>query len=126
MSFGDLATQLQVSRARTSIRILEERGSVKRVTKHGKRQDFFQLASNPHATILEHIQKRNCSIQTDIAETIQNLPANAKAVGRLTAHANFYASLDAAVAVALSKLNTSPKKLAEQQLNAPKDHEHDK
>ena len=111
VSFGDLATQLQVSRASisTSIRILEERGLVKRVTKHGERQDFFQLASNPYATMLEHIQKRNCSIQTDIAETIQNLPANAKAVGRLTAHANFYASLDAAVAVALSEVDTSQK-----------------
>ena len=124
VSFGDLATKLQVSRASisTSIRILEERGLVKRVTKHGERQDFFQLAPNPYATMLEGIQKRNRSIQTDIAGTIKNLPADAEAVGRLTAHANFYASRNAAIAVALSEFDTSQNKLAGQQPNAPKDH----
>ncbi|MDG1067192.1 MAG: MarR family transcriptional regulator [Sulfitobacter sp.] len=39
ISFGELATRLQVSRASisTSIRILEERGLVKRMTKAGER-----------------------------------------------------------------------------------------
>jgi hypothetical protein len=57
--------------------------------------------------MLEGIQKRNRSIRADIAETIQSLPTDADAVGRLIAHANFYASLDAAVAVALSEIDTS-------------------
>src|SRR6056300_574061 len=50
VSFGDLAKRLQVSRASisTSIRILEERGLVKRMTRPGERQDYFQLASNPY------------------------------------------------------------------------------
>ncbi|WP_298862258.1 MarR family transcriptional regulator [uncultured Sulfitobacter sp.] len=127
VSFGDLATKLQVSRASisTSIRILEERGLVKRVTKPGERQDFFQLAPNPYATMLERIHKRNRSIQADIAETIRSLPANSEALGRLNAHANFYASLDAAVAVALSELDTSRNTSAMLQPTAPKDYADD-
>jgi DNA-binding MarR family transcriptional regulator len=128
VSFSDLATKLQVSRASisTSIRILEERGLVKRVTKPGQRQDFFQLAPNPYATMLEGIQNRNQSIKADIAQTIESLPADADAVGRLTAYANFYASLDTAVAVALSELNTSMNPKTGQQPTAPKDHADDK
>lgn len=127
VSFGDLATKLQVSRASisTSIRILEERGLVKRVTKPGERQDFFQLAANPYGTMLKGIQKRNCSIQDDIAQTIQSLPADADAIGRLTAYADFYASLDAAVAVALRKLNSSNDLTTGQQSAAPKDQSDD-
>jgi len=123
VSFGDLATKLQVSRASisTSIRILEERGLVRRVTKPGERQDFFQLAPNPYATMLEGIQKRNRSIQADITETIKSLPAGADAIARLSAHANFYASLDAAVAVALSEIDTSRPRSTGQQPAAAKD-----
>jgi DNA-binding transcriptional regulator GbsR (MarR family) len=118
---------LQVSRASisTSIRILEERGLVKRVTKPGERQDFFQLAPNPYATMLEGIRKRNRSIQDDIAQTIQSLPAEADAVGRLTAYADLYASLDAAVAVALNKVNSSKNPDTGQQPTALKDQSDD-
>ena len=127
VSFGDLATKLQVSRASisTSIRILEERGLVKRVTKPGERGDFFQLAPNPYATMLEVIQKQNRVIQQDIAETIQNLPEDADAVGRLTAHADFYASLEAALAMVLSDLNASTDTKQGQQPAAPKDQTDD-
>ena len=127
VSFGDLATKLQVSRASisTSIRILEERGLVKRVTKPGERGDFFQLAPNPYATMLEGIQKRNRAIQEDVTETIQSLPKDADAVERLTAHADFYASLDAAVALALNELNSSKDTKQGQQPEAPKDQTDD-
>lgn len=128
VSFGDLATKLQVSRASisTSIRILEERGLVRRVTKPGERQDFFQLAPNPYATMLHGIQKRNQSIKADIAQTIANLPADADPVGRLTAHANFYASLDNALALALTEIATTQNTTTGQQPAAPKDHADDK
>lgn len=127
VSFGDLATMLQVSRASisTSIRILEERGLVKRVSKPGERQDFFQLAANPYGTMLEGIQKRHRAIRDDIAHTIQSLPCGADAVGRLTAYADFYASLDTAVAVALDSLNTSQDPRTGQQPAASKDHPND-
>ena len=128
VSFGALATKLQVSRASisTSIRILEERGLVKRVTKPGERQDYFRLAPNPYATMLEGIQKRNRSIQSDIEQTINSLPDDADALGRLTVYANFYASLDDAVAVALSQLDASTTQMTGQQPTAPKDHTDDK
>jgi biotin operon repressor len=127
VSFGDLATKLQVSRASisTSIRILEERGLAKRVTKPDERQDFFRLAANPYGAMLEGIQKWNQSIQGDIAQTIQSLPADADTIGRLTAYANFYASLDAAVAVALSEINSFDDPTTGQQPTALKDQSND-
>lgn len=109
VSFGDLATRLQVSRGSisSSIRILEERGLIKRTSKPGERQDYLQLAPNPYATMLEGIQKRNKVITDDIAKTIASLPADADALPRLRAHADFYASKDAAIGLALSELNKS-------------------
>ena len=109
VSFGDLTTRLQVSRASisTSIRILEERGLVKRMTKPGERQDFFHLAPNPYATMLEGIKRRTMSTCDDIAETIQKLPSDCDAVERLNAYAHFYASTDKALGVALRELNTT-------------------
>ena len=71
--------------------------------------------------MLEGIQKRNRAIQRDIAETIQSLPEGAGAVERLTAHADFYASLDAAVALALRELNSSNDTMQGQQPVASKD-----
>jgi DNA-binding transcriptional regulator GbsR (MarR family) len=107
VSFGDLAKRLQVSRGSisSSIRILEERGLIKRTSKPGVRQDYLQLAPNPYATMLAGIQKRNRVIKDDIAQTINRLPADADAVKRLQNHANFYASLDAAIGLALSELD---------------------
>lgn len=128
VSFGELATKLQVSRASisTSIRILEERGLVKRVAKPGERQDYFQLALNPYATMLKGIQKRHRAIQFDLAETIQNLPSQSGAFGRLTEFANFYASMETALTVALSKLDASQNEMAGQQATAVKDQADDK
>lgn len=107
VSFSELATRLQVSRTSisTSIRILQERGLVKRMTKPGERQDFFQLAPNPYATMLEGIQKNTRATRDDIAETINSLPRDADAIGHLKAYADFYASTDAAVGLALRELN---------------------
>lgn len=127
VSFGDLADQLQVSRASisTSIRILEERGLVKRLAKPGERGDFFQLAPNPYATMLEGMQKRNRAVLDDIAGTIRKLPKCADAVERLTAHANFYATKGAALAVALDELTSTEQTTQGQQPAAPKDHNDD-
>ncbi|MDB4254687.1 MarR family transcriptional regulator [bacterium] len=123
VSFGDLATRLQVSRASisTSIRLLEERGLVKRMTKPGERQNYFQLAPNPYATMLEGIQKRTRLTMGEISQTIDSLPATADAAGRLAAYANFYASMDAAVTVALDALGKAQNPAAA----SPKDLSHD-
>lgn len=127
VSFGDLATKLQVSRASisTSIRILEERGLVKRVSKPGERQDFFQLAHNPYGTMLEGIQKRNRAIQNDLTQTIKNLPKDADAAQRLTAFADFYASLDDGIVLALANLQSANNVTTGQQPAALKDHSDD-
>ncbi len=57
VSFSDLAAHLQVSRGSisTATRILEERRLIKRVAKPGQRQDYFQLADNPYAKMLETV-----------------------------------------------------------------------
>jgi DNA-binding transcriptional regulator GbsR (MarR family) len=109
VSFGDLATRLQVSRASisTSIRLLEERGLVKRMTKPGERQDYFQLGPDPYATMLENMQKRTRASMAEIARTIDNLPENAEAAERLAAYATYYAAKDSAIAVALDQLRTA-------------------
>ncbi len=127
VSFGDLATRLQVSRASisSSIRLLEERGLVKRMSKPGERQDYFQLAPNPYATMLNGIKRRTRATRDEIGRTIEALPANTEAAERLTAYADFYASIDAAVTVALDTLHTTPTNAAHEQGNAPKDQSDD-
>ncbi|SEV93237.1 DNA-binding transcriptional regulator GbsR, MarR family [Cognatiyoonia koreensis] len=122
VSFGDLANRLQVSRASisTSIRLLEERGLVKRKTKPGQRGDFFQLAQNPYATMLEGVHKRTLSTLDDIKQTIAALPADAEATARLTAYADFYASLESAVTVARDELQSKKSNTA-QSPTIPKD-----
>lgn len=127
VSFGDLATKLQVSRASisTSIRILQERGLIKRMTKPGERQDYFQLAPAPYATMLMGLQKRHRAIQTDIAQTIKALPQGSGAADRLGAYFDFYASLDTAFSVALSQIATPSDINSGHTPAAPKDTDND-
>lgn len=106
VSFGEISTRLQVSRASvsTSIRLLEERGLVKRSNKPGERQDFFQLATDPYVTMLETFMKRNCAMRDDIAQTINSLPKDCGAVERLKDFSDFYETMDYSVSIALKKL----------------------
>jgi DNA-binding transcriptional regulator GbsR (MarR family) len=123
VSFGDLATRLQVSRASvsTSLRLLQERGLVKRMAKPGERQDYFQLAADPYATMLEGIRKRTQVTRKEIAQTINDLPPGANAVERVTAYANYYASLDSAVSMALAEISTTTPIKSGEQPAVPKD-----
>ncbi|MGJ8605393.1 MAG: GbsR/MarR family transcriptional regulator [Marivita sp.] len=127
VSFGDLAIRLQVSRGSisSSIRLLEERGLVKRVAKPGDRQDYFQLAPNPYVTMLEGIRKRARSTRDDIAQTIDSLPPGNDAIGRLKEYAAFYASTDAAIGMAISDLKTANSTPKAKPPAASKDHSHD-
>ena len=108
VSFGELASSLQVSRGSISgsIKLLEERGLIKRVAKAGDRQDYFQLASNPYATLLEGVQKRTRAARAEVQDTIDALPQNAEAKARLQAYAEFYGSLDTAAGNAITDLNS--------------------
>jgi len=127
VSFGDLATKLQVSRGSisSSIRLLEERGLVKRTAKPGDRQDYFQLAPNPYVTMLEGLQKRTQSTKDEIAQTIDALPAGNEAIDRLREYAAFYASTDAAIGMAIDDLRTSKPTTKGQTPIAPKDQDND-
>lgn len=54
-SFSELADKLQVSRGSvsTNVRILESFGIIERTAKPGDRQDYFRLADDPYARMLE-------------------------------------------------------------------------
>ncbi|MEQ6249434.1 MarR family transcriptional regulator [Sulfitobacter sp. HNIBRBA3233] len=106
VSFGDLATRLEVSRGSisNSIRLLEERGLVKRIARPGDRQDYFQLAPRPYLSLLEGVQKRTRLFRDEIAQTIDALPADADATARVREYAAFYASIHAGLAVAVDDL----------------------
>lgn len=126
VSFGDLATRLQVSRGSISsaMRLLEERGLVKRLAKPGDRQDYFQLAPKPYVTMLEGIRKRSKATRDEIAQTIDALPPGTDAIARLQEFAAFYASTDAAIGLAIDQLGASPV-ATPIQMDA-KDHDHGK
>jgi len=55
ISFGDLAEILQISRGSvsSSSRMLEEFGLIRRTTKPGERQDFFELEDSPYVNLLD-------------------------------------------------------------------------
>ena len=103
VAFGDLADQLQVSRGSisTATRILEERRLIKRVAKPGERQDYFQLADNPYAKMLDFYAVRLGHAEDEITDTIDKVPAEeAVILARVTAYADFYKTM----AQAFSKL----------------------
>ena len=107
VSFGDLATRLDVSRASisTSIRLLEERGLVKRIAKSGERQDFFQLAPAPYTTMLKLSQMRIQLTRDDIVQTIKSLPESPDVKARLADYARFYEAISAGLSMALTELH---------------------
>ncbi|QIE45294.1 MarR family transcriptional regulator [Pseudohalocynthiibacter aestuariivivens] len=100
VAFGDIASQLQVSRGSvsTATRILEDRCLVRRVTKPGQRQDFFQLSDNPYASMMEGVATGLARAQHEIDNTLADIPDEATDVkARVAAYANFYQSLNKAV-----------------------------
>ena len=106
VAFADLATSLQVSRGSisSSIRLLEERGLIRRIAKPGDRQDYFQLAPSPYVSMLQGVEKRARSARAEIAETISALPERAEAEARLKQFADFYATLETAIGTAIDDL----------------------
>lgn len=100
LAFGELAERLQVSRGSvsSSVRLLEERGLIRRIARPGERQDFFQPARAPYATMVEGARKRTSAARDEIGMTIAELPASADGVRtRLRDYADFYRSIDDAL-----------------------------
>jgi DNA-binding transcriptional regulator GbsR (MarR family) len=75
-SFGALATRLEVSRGSvsTNTRLLENMGIIERTTKAGDRQDYFQLAKNPYAKLLQGLVHRMSNAATLVQDTQEALP----------------------------------------------------
>ena len=100
VGFGDIACQLQVSRGSvsTATRILEDRRLIRRITKPGQRQDFFQLSETPYASMMEGVVDGLARTQQDIANTVAAIPdSEADIKARVAAYARFYESLSKAV-----------------------------
>lgn len=100
VSFGDLARQLQVSRGSisTSTRLLEERALIKRLTKPGERQDFFQLAERPFPNMLRTVKTEFDRAQSDIEASVADIcPERADIRARLQDYANLYAALSESI-----------------------------
>ncbi len=98
ISFADLAATLQVSRGSisSSVRLLEERGLIKRTAKPGERQDYFQLADNPYATMIDRVTRSLSRAKGEISATIAKLPTTSTDVcDRLCAYADFYGTMAA-------------------------------
>ncbi|NUH67035.1 MarR family transcriptional regulator [Sulfitobacter sp. S0837] len=100
VAFGDLAKGLSVSRATisTSIRLLEERGLIRRINKAGDRQDYFKLADDAYAAMTRCAIAATRRSKSEIDATIDKLPDEATAVrDRLQAFAGFYEAISTAL-----------------------------
>ena len=100
IAFGALSRRLSVSRATisTSIRLLEERGLIRRVNKTGDRQDYFHLADAAYAAMTKYALAGTRHAKSEINDTIRKLPEEAEGVRqRLDTFAAFYDTISAAL-----------------------------
>ncbi len=108
IAFGELAQKLQVSRGSISsaTRILEDRRLIKRTTKPGQRQDYFQLAENPYAQMLGGIADNLERAMQEINKTLRDIPeAEGEIKARVTAYSDFYQQMSGAIAATLKTMN---------------------
>ncbi len=106
-SFNELAETLEVSRGSvsTNTRLLEDLGVIERVALKGERQDFFRLAADPYAQIIERKRVRSIRAQESIRRSADELTdAGPEAVARIGALGNFFGILAAATERALEDL----------------------
>lgn len=96
ISFGDLALRLDTSRGSVSsgIRLLEERGLVRRTARAGDRQDWFEMIPDPFTALLESAATRLGRAGADIAATLDRLPPGAEPAPRIHAYVEFYTVLE--------------------------------
>lgn len=100
IAFGALSRRLSVSRATisTSIRLLEERGLIRRVNKTGDRQDYFQLADDAYAAMTKYALAGTRHAKAEINDTMSKLPEDAEGVrARLDSFAAFYDTISEAL-----------------------------
>ncbi|MGR3793183.1 GbsR/MarR family transcriptional regulator [Vannielia sp. SX4] len=76
VAFCDLATELQVSRGSisTATRALIDRRMIRRVTKPGDRQDYFQLAEKSYETMVEDLSLKFHRRSEELYATLDGVP----------------------------------------------------
>lgn len=108
MSFGDIASQLKISRGSVSsaTRSLEDRRLIKRVAIHGERQDFFQLSDNPYSGMIERVAARMNAAQADIYSTAAEMPdSHSDTKARIEAYGSFYKNLSKALTGVIKEID---------------------
>ena len=107
-SFGELATELQVSRGSisTNARLLEALGAIERTTRPGDRQDYFQLSEDPYSRILDGALERAEKSRRAIEKARKALPSSGQAGPRrrLQEYEAFYRHVVDALAEARDRL----------------------
>ena len=97
VSFGQLATALQVSRGSisSSVRMLESQQLIKRVAKPGDRQDYFQVVDNAFVNMVEASAARARLAAADIEDSLNEIPLSETAAReRVASYAAFYRAMD--------------------------------
>ncbi|MGR3541165.1 MAG: GbsR/MarR family transcriptional regulator [Hasllibacter sp.] len=106
-AFGELADELEVSRGSISsaVRLLEERGLIRRTARPGERGDFFALEEDPFPSLLRAARERQERAARRIAESLDALPAGADGPrARVGDYLAFYRAITAGLDHALTRL----------------------
>jgi DNA-binding transcriptional regulator GbsR (MarR family) len=96
LSFSDIATSLQVSRASvsTNARLLMEIGVIERIAMSGDRQDYYRLTDSCHLLFLRRIITRVERLEEAVLAAIQALPPEkAEVRERLDCLSQFYSAV---------------------------------
>ena len=95
LSFSELASRLQASRASvsTNTRLLERLGIIERLSQPGERQDYFALRNNPFAIMVEQNIEQCLRFCSYVDELIAHSPLDAQAIARLKNAQHFQATI---------------------------------
>lgn len=107
ISFGDLAHRLDLSRGSisSSVRLLEERGVIRRTGKPGDRQDYFQFADQAFTGLLDSAARRTARARDEIGLCLDALPDDAADTrARVGAYFAFYDAISHGLARARSEM----------------------
>ena len=106
--FNELAVRLKVSRGSvsTNTRLLENLGLIDRVSKPGRRGDYFQLCDSPFSSMLEGINTRIKRALANTSRTKGQIPKNMESAHiRLEKLESFYRGFIANNEQLISSLN---------------------
>jgi DNA-binding transcriptional regulator GbsR (MarR family) len=103
---------LKISRASvsTSVRLLEERGLVRLVSRPGERQDFFEVAPNAFGALFAASAARVASARAEVAATLGDLPDGADGPReRLKEYQSLFEAIDERLRIAISRFEDRTK-----------------